>query len=109
MRNLFIASCAAIVLGAASLIAWTGQTPAPVKAAKKVETHFEVERLANGTTIYREVPNTGQLPDIAPAAGDPEPSTAPRFKYDPLTQTYRAQMPDGRQHMIRDPLNPSKD
>ena len=70
---------------------------------------MEMSRLANGAIVFEEVPTDGSIAEIAPAAGDeqPDPKT-PRYKYDPLTQTYRATNPDGSQDIIRDPLNPSK-
>lgn len=47
-------------------------------------------KLANGTIIFEAQPVT-QMQDIAPAAGeDANDPNSPHFKYDPLTQTYRA-------------------
>lgn len=108
MRALFIATCAVIVLSAATVIGWTSKGPSAAPATKP-GTHFISHKLANGTVVFEEVPDNGSLPDIAPAAGNETSSREPRYKYDPLTQTYRATRPDGSQHIIRDPLNPSKD
>lgn len=51
---------------------------------------MSVRKLANGTIIF-EAQEVTNMQDIAPAAGsDANDPNSPRFKYDPLTQTYRA-------------------
>ncbi len=66
-------------------------------------------RLPTGALVYEERPVNGAIQDIAPAAGDAEAPDV-RYKYDPLTQTYRAQRVDSqgntRQDIIADPLHP---
>lgn len=111
MKNALTVTCAALVIATGAFLGWqSGHKPKAPRAPVKVSTHMEVNKLANGTVVFQEVPNDGSnITEIAPAAGngnaDPK---APRFQYDPLTQTYRATRDDGSQEIIRDPMNPSK-
>src|SRR5690606_34095764 len=96
---------AALVV-AALMVAALKQMDKPQTDPAQPGTHMVANRLANGAIVFEEVPDESTLQDIAPAAGSAEDE--PRFKYDPLTQTYRAKRADGGQDIIRDPLNPSK-
>ncbi|MCB1539130.1 MAG: hypothetical protein H6865_07735 [Rhodospirillales bacterium] len=62
--------------------------------------------MPNGTILYEEIPAEGEtsLENIAPAAGGPD-GEAPRFIYDPLTQTYRRTIVDRNGNSGQDVIN----
>lgn len=109
MKKVLFAFCAALAMMTGVYLGWLKNHTQANRTPVKVATHMEVQKLANGTLVFQEVPDNGSIAEIAPAAGDePSNSRAPRYKYDPLTQTYRATKEDGSQSIIRDPLHPSK-
>lgn len=57
-------------------------------------TEMTYRRLANGTMVYEENPNGTPVEEIEPAAGTGVNGSETRYKYDPLTQTYRVQSVD---------------
>ncbi|MBU6235829.1 MAG: hypothetical protein KGQ41_08290 [Alphaproteobacteria bacterium] len=59
---------------------------------KPIEMRYR--QLANGVMVYEEKPMDGDIQSIEPAAGADAQGAEPRFKYDPLTQTYRVQSVD---------------
>jgi hypothetical protein len=92
MKNALLSAFATFVVG-------FGGTIAVVKkmglgsdtGALQIANMPTLRQLPNGTVIYEQLPGTTDIRDIAPAAGDGDNDPAkPVFKYDPLTQTFRA-------------------
>jgi hypothetical protein len=73
------------------------------------KTEMRFRKLANGVIVHEEVPAVN-VEELEPAAGDNQSPNAPRYRYDPLTQTYRVQpvdrTEDSGEDIIRDPRNP---
>lgn len=111
MKNVVLFAFMIALLGGASYAAFYGLKQQKMAQSEPIQTEIRYSRLANGATIIEEVP-ASPIEALEPAAGDsPENAPLTRFKYDPLTQTYRAQSgvdssANSRQDIIKDLSNP---
>lgn len=107
--------CAILIVGSGlAAIAQNRKEHSSERMAPSVAvTHVSYHRLSNGTIVYEEYPaGSVSMSELSPAAGGgdtplEDAGTAPRMKYDPLTQTYRRISVDSQgnkhQNMINSP------
>jgi hypothetical protein len=93
MRNTLLIAFATFIVGfGGTVVAVNKMGLGTDKASTQVAVNSTMLRkFPNGTIIYEESPDRTDIEDIAPAAGGPdEDVTKPIYKYNPLTQTFRA-------------------
>lgn len=120
MRALYAVALIVVIFGTiASQFEKRNDGIDPMLQVTDATDEYIYRKLANGAVVYERVEGPTDIVNIAPAAGDgvaghgdgaPSVAGEIKYKYDPLTQTYRRQMVDSNgnsgQDIIRDPLNP---
>ena len=91
MRGFVQFAFVAILLAGASYGLFYALDKQQETARKPLQTEYRYNRLSDGTIVIQEVP-ASPLEELEPAAGDgTENGPFPKYQYDPLTQTFRAQ------------------